>query len=274
MSHLYSRALNDLPLVFIDLETTGLSPKFGHRVCEVALLREHAGLEQGQLDALLNPGRPLDPQAAAVNGLNDAQLASAPPFATVAPTVVALTTDAVAVGHNLAFDLAFLNHEFAALGQPQLNGLSLDTLVLARRLLRCRSYNLTALCNELGLLRPSHRAMADVLAMRALFHHLRQLMAEQGIITLADALRFERGLRPGEAELELPPLVANALATQRPLRIIYSSRSTPEPTARTIHPHYLTQERNGIFLRAFCELRQDVRTFALAKIQHMELLEG
>ncbi|PDW04605.1 exonuclease domain-containing protein [Candidatus Viridilinea mediisalina] len=274
MSHLHSTPLSDLPLVFIDLETTGLNPQFGHRICEVAMLRERAGREEGQLDALLNPGRPLDPKAAAVNGLNDAQLANAPPFASVAPSVVELSTAAVAVGHNLAFDLAFLNHELVALGQPRLNEPSLDTLILARRLLRCQSYNLTALCSELGLLRPSHRAMADVLAMRALFHHLRELMAAQGITTLTAALRFERGLRPDDPEPEPPPLIAAALATQRPLRIIYSSRSTPEPTARIIYPHYLTQERNGTYLRAFCELRQDVRTFALAKIQHMELLEG
>ncbi|RRR72794.1 MAG: WYL domain-containing protein [Candidatus Viridilinea halotolerans] len=273
MSHAPTSALCDVTFVFLDLETTGLTPQAGHRICEVAILRERDGLAEGQLDTLLNPGRRLDPQAAAVNGLRDAQLAGAAPFAMVAPEVLALAHNAIAVGHNLTFDLGFLNHELAAIGQPQLSGPSLDTLILARRLLRCRSYSLTALCNELRLVRPSHRAMADVLATRALFHHLRQLMAEQGIVTLADALRFERGLRPNEAEPEGHPVIARALAEGRALRIVYSSRSTPEPTERIVHPHYLTQERNGVYLRGFCELRQDVRTFALAKIQEVELVE-
>jgi DNA polymerase III subunit epsilon len=274
MSYDPATPLSELALLFLDLETTGLEPSAGHRVCEVAMLRERAGHEEGRLDSLLAPGRPLDPRAAAVNGLCDDDLASAQPFAEVVPAITALSTGAVPVGHNLAFDITFLNLELAALGRPPLVGPSFDTLSLARRLLRTRSYSLTALCNELGLVRPSHRAMADVLAMRELFHYLRGRMAEQGILNLADALRFERGLLPGDSEPEAPPLIALALNRGQALRITYRSRSSPEPTIRVVRPLYLTQERNGIYMRAFCELRQDVRTFALAKIDQAELVSG
>jgi DNA polymerase III subunit epsilon len=266
--------LVDLALLFLDLETTGLEPGSGHRACEIAMLRERAGAEEGRLESLLAPGRPLDPRAAAVNGLCDDQLAVAPPFAAVAPAVAALAAGTVPVGHNLPFDLAFLNLELAALERPPLLGPSLDTLTLARRLLRRSSYSLTALCAELELARPSHRAMADVLALRELFHYLRGLMAAQGVLTLADALRLERGLFPGDHEPDAPPLIAMALAAGQTLRIIYRSRSSPEPTSRLVRPLYLSQERNGVYLRAFCELRQDVRTFAIAKIDHAELAEG
>jgi DNA polymerase-3 subunit epsilon len=240
----------------------------------VALLRERAGAEEGRLDCLLNPGRPLDPRAAAVNGLRDDDLAAAPPFASVAPAVEALAAGAVLVGHNLAFDLAFLGAELGALGRPPLARPSLDTLPLARRLLRKTAYNLTALAAGLGLPPPSHRAMADVLALQALFHHLRALMAELGATTLGDALRLERGVLPGTPEPEAPPLIAQALAEGRAIRIVYHSRGSPEPTTRTIRPIYLSRERSGVFLRAFCELRQDVRAFAVAKIAAVELLEG
>lgn len=265
--------LAELALLFLDLETTGLNPGSGHRICEVALLRERLGVEEGRLDSLLAPGRPLDPRAAAVNGLRDEQLAAAPSFAAVAPVVADLAAGALPIGHNLPFDLAFLNLELAALDHAPLLGPSLDTLVLARRLLRCRSYSLTALCAELDLARPSHRAMADVLATRELFHYLRGLMAAQGVLTLADALRLERGLLPGDQEPEVPPLIALALAAGQTLRIVYRSRSSPEPTTRLVRPLYLSQERSGVCLRAFCELRQDVRTFAIAKIDHAELAE-
>ncbi|NTU79910.1 MAG: 3'-5' exonuclease, partial [Chloroflexales bacterium] len=137
--------LEDLPLLFLDLETTGLDLASGHRVCEVALLRERAGSEEGRLDCLLAPGRLLDPRAAAVNGLRDEELAAAPLFAAVAPATEALAAGAVLVGHNVAFDLAFLAAELGALGRPPLASPSLDTLPLARRLLRCRSYSLAAL---------------------------------------------------------------------------------------------------------------------------------
>ncbi len=266
--------LTAIPLLFLDLETTGLDLAAGHRVCEVALLRERAGTEEDRLDCLLNPGRRLDPHAAAVNGLRDDDLAVAPSFVTVAPTIETLATEAVLVGHNLAFDLAFLSAELQVIGRPPLTSPSLDTLPLARRLLRRSSYSLKALANELGLPPPTHRAMADVLALQALFHHLRGLMATLGAVTLGDALRFERGVLPGAPEPEASPLITQALAEGRTLRIVYHSRSSPEPTTRTIHPIYLSCERGGVYLRAFCELRQNVRAFAIEKIAAIELLDG
>lgn len=263
--------LDDLPLVFLDLETTGLDPGAGHRVCEVALLREYAGVEIGRLVSLVAPGRPLDPGAAAVNGLDEARLASAPPFARVAPAITALVDEAVLVGHHLHFDLAFLTAELTLLGQPALANPGLDTLSLARRLVRRPSYSLSALAANLGLPAPSHRAMADVLTTRALFHHLRGLLANLEIVTLSDVMRFERGLRPGIAEPAPPPLIARALAEGRALRIVYRSRRSPTSTTRTVRPIDLTLESRGVYLRAFCELRQNLRVFAIAQIEQIDL---
>jgi DNA polymerase-3 subunit epsilon len=265
--------LSELPLLFLDLETTGLDPGAGHRVAEVALLRTEGGHELSRLDSLVNPGRPLDPSAAAVNGLRDEDLAVAPPFVALAPTVTTLATGAVLVGHNVRFDLTFLAAELRAAGEPPLVGPVLDTLALARRLLRRRSYSLAALCAELGLPAPTHKAMDDVEATRALFWALTSLMADLGINTLGEAVRLERGLAPGVAEPQPPALIAQALAEGRALRIVYRSRSSPEPMARTVRPIYLSVESSGLYLKAFCELRQDVRAFAIAKIELMELAE-
>ncbi len=264
--------LDELPLIFLDLETTGLALAAGHRVAEVALLRVRGAHEEGRLVSMVNPGRPLDPGAAAVNGLSDELLAEAPPFAMLAPALKQLTAGAVLVGHNVRFDLMFLQHELAACGQPPIAEHCLDTLTLARRLMRRRSYSLAALASELGLPAPTHRALDDALATQALFAHLVARMAELGILTLGDALRLERGLLPGAGEPEPPPLVAQALAEGRALRILYRSRGQPAPTARVVQPITLTLEGNGVYLQAFCELRQDVRAFALARIEAAELV--
>jgi DNA polymerase-3 subunit epsilon len=268
-------ALN-LPLaealfVFLDLETTGLGVAAGHRICEVAMLRERAGAEEARLETLVAPGRPLDPRAAAVNGLRDDELAVAPPFAAVAPAAAALLDGAVLVGHNLPFDLAFLRAEFGTVGMTLSTRPCLDTLALARRLLQRSSYSLGALAAALALPTPSHRAMADVVATRGLFHYLRAMMAELDVMTLGDALRFERGVLPGTLEPEAPALIVRALAEGLALRIVYRSRSAPEATERTVRPIALTRERSGVYLRAFCELRQDVRAFAIAKIEAIEI---
>jgi DNA polymerase-3 subunit epsilon len=265
------RDLHDIPLVFFDLETTGLDLRDGHRVCEVAMLRVRGGLVEDYLGALARPGRRLDPQAAAVNGFNDAELALAPPFYAVAGRISAMARGAVLIAHNLPFDMAFLKAELARIGQPALGSPALDTLALARRLLRRPSYSLAALAVDLQLPAPSHRALADVLALRGLFAHLQAAMAELGVTTLGDAVRLERGLLPGMPELGAPPTIARALSEGRALAIRYHSRSTPEAITRTIWPLYLTRESSGTFLRAYCELRQDVRAFALDKIEAADL---
>jgi DNA polymerase-3 subunit epsilon len=266
--------LHAAPVVFFDLETTGLDLRAGHRVCEVALLRMHGATEAGRIDSLVNPGRPLDPAAAAINGLNDAQLAAAPPFAALAAPVLEHLRGALLVAHNLPFDQAFLNNELAALGYAPPILPTLDTLILSRRLLRQRSHSLAALAAQFNLPPPSHRAMDDVRTLAALFRHFAAQMADLGVRTVADAIRFERGLLPGAPEPEAPPLVARALSERRLLHIVYASRSEGVPTARTVRPLYLTVETAGLYLRAFCYLRNDVRTFALAKIVQMELLEA
>lgn len=274
MRDLFFRPLAELPIVLFDLETTGLDLRFGHRVCEIALLRVRGETVEGRLDTLINPGRPLDPSAAAVNGLDDAQLAAAPPFSELAPTLAGLFDGAVLVAHNLPFDLAFLGEELRRLGQPGPANPTLDTLILARRLIRRPSHSLAALASALGLPRPTHRAMDDVNTLRALFEHLLEQMADLGIHTLEDAQRLERGLLPGAPAPTPPPLVAQAIAEGRLLQISYRSRGSQEPTQREIRPLYLTREMGGVYLRAYCYLRNDVRTFALEKIVTMALADA
>ncbi|NNJ12994.1 WYL domain-containing protein [Chloroflexales bacterium ZM16-3] len=263
--------LTDIPLSFFDLETTGLDLREGHRVCEIALLRVRGGMVEDYLGTTVRPGRKLDPQAAAVNGFDDEELAAAAPFYAAAGRVAALARGAVLIAHNLPFDMAFLNAELAHIDQPSLIGPTLDTLTLARRLLRRQFYSLAALASDLKLTAPTHRALADVLSLRDLFTYLQAAMSERGIETLGDAMRLERGLLPGAPEPDAPPLIARALAEGRPLSIRYRSRSSPESITRTIRPIYLTSETNGTYLRAYCELRQDVRAFAINKIEEAEL---
>ncbi len=271
----YGLPLAELPLVFFDVETTGLEPADGHRICELALAREWHGTLQAAYETLINPEREMDRGAQAVHGLDAAVLAHAPRFAQVQAQVVDLLSDAVLVAHNAAFDVRFLNHELRRAGQPLLHLPVLDTLVLARRLLRLKAYNLTALAESCGLQqRPSHRAMQDVLTLRELFAHLMTLLAEQEQLTTLDGvLRFQRGLRPSDPEPTPPPLIAQALAERRVLRIRYRSRSVPDGMQRDILPLEVIQEASGLNVRAYCYHRGDVRVFALKKIEQIELLD-
>lgn len=264
--------LDQLPLVFLDVETTGLYPGAGHRVCEVALVRAVGERTAASFATLVDPQRDLDAGAAAVNGITPALLAGAPPFAAVADALLALLDGAVLVAHNAPFDCAFLAAELARLGRPAPAEPALDTLVLSRRLLRRSSHSLRALAADLGLPAPTHRALSDTLALRGLFAFLAGRMALVGVHTLGDTLRLQRGLLPGQPDPVPPPPIDQALAEGRMLRIVYASNTTLVPVERLVRPLDLTLESSGLYLRAFCYLRNDVRSFVLSKIEAMELV--
>ncbi|MGQ9481025.1 exonuclease domain-containing protein [Chloroflexus sp.] len=259
--------ITDVPLLFFDVETTGLEIQAGHRICEVAMLRWEHGQEVGRINTLINPERELDPQAAQINGLQPAALNNAPLFTDIAPQIVQISQNAVRIAHNLPFDESFLNMELCRAGYPPFTGPALDTLELARRLgIRRGSLSLVALATTFGLPAPTHRAMDDVLTLRALFDRFVNEMVSLGVITLGEVLRFARGLLPNDPEPEAPPPLAAALATGSTLRIVYTSKSNPEPLERRIRPIELVVEPNGISVRAFCYMRNDIRNFLLSRI--------
>ncbi len=166
--------LEDVEFVVVDTETTGGSPA-SSALTEVAAARFRYGARLGTYETLVDPGVPIPPFISRLTGIGDHTVRGAPPIRAVLPSFVAFVGQGVLVGHNLPFDVGFLNAALRAAGHPPLSGLCVDTLALARRLLRpdvpdCRLSTLAS-CLRLAH-RPSHRALADVLATADLLHHL------------------------------------------------------------------------------------------------------
>src|SRR4029453_16012693 len=101
-----------LPLLALDLETTGLAPA-RDRVVQVAAVALGGGhiLDEPRMDRLVDPGLPIPETASRIHGLRDADVAGAPRFGTIAAELGPLLASRAIVGHKLAFDLAFLRHE-------------------------------------------------------------------------------------------------------------------------------------------------------------------
>ncbi|MCC6315235.1 MAG: GIY-YIG nuclease family protein [Thermomicrobiales bacterium] len=150
--------------VAIDVETTGLKPS-SQRIVEIAAIRYADGEEIERFESLVNPGRRLPKYVAELTGLDDATLAEAPPFSDVAEQVLAAIGGALLVGHNVGFDIAFLNAELQRLGRPILINERLDTMGLAVRLMPgTRKPGLQTVAEKLGVVARSskrHRAGMD-----------------------------------------------------------------------------------------------------------------
>lgn len=173
----------------VDIETTGGSPA-NAAITEVAAATFRHGELQATFSSLVNPGMPVPPYVAVLTGITDEMVSDAPAPGVVLPQLVDFVGDSVLVGHNVHFDLRFLNHTLQALELPDLGhpDRSLDTLTLARRMLRGQVPNckLATLAGSLSLAhQPSHRALHDVLATGDLLHLLLARAARLGVTDAA-----------------------------------------------------------------------------------------
>ncbi len=150
--------------ISVDVETTGLSPSEGDRVCEIALLRFLRGSVIDSLVSLVNPLRPISPGASAVNGITDSMVAGAPLFSDLYPRILSFVGEELLVFHNAPFDLAFLREEARLAGGEWPPNRVVDTLGLARRSGRFRSNSLSDVCRDLGISTLFHRAEGDAYA--------------------------------------------------------------------------------------------------------------
>lgn len=107
------------PLVVLDVETTGPDPATA-RVVEVALVTLRPdGQRAPAWSRRVNPQCHIPPEASAVHGITDADVAAAPTFRELAPEVSALLAGADLAGYNLrTFDLPVLEREFSLSGVP------------------------------------------------------------------------------------------------------------------------------------------------------------
>lgn len=151
-------------LIILDVETTGFRPDEGHEIVELAAQKILGSNILEEFHALLRPSRPLDPEVIAIHGITDELLAlEGRPAGDVIPEFVRFAGTDTLVGHNVGFDLGFLNAHLERLGLPKLMNPTIDTLEVARRLLILPSYSLEKVAQYLKVPQPeAHRALADV----------------------------------------------------------------------------------------------------------------
>lgn len=98
----------------LDFETTGLSP-VGDRVIEVGLIKvNEEGRPVAFFQRLINPERPVG--ATHIHGITDADIANAPTFSEISEELIKRLRTHVIVGHNLGFDMSFLDSELGRVG--------------------------------------------------------------------------------------------------------------------------------------------------------------
>lgn len=154
----------DSPLVIFDVETTGMRPDYGHEIVEIAAQKILADRVLDEFYTLIQASRPLEEEATRVHGITDALLAAEGKTASEAfPAFMEFIGSHTLVGHNVGFDVAFVNAHLKRLGLPLLANPTIDTLGIAKRYLILPSYSLGKVAQYLRVPQTeAHRAKADV----------------------------------------------------------------------------------------------------------------
>ncbi|HAM02664.1 MAG TPA: hypothetical protein DCQ30_10650 [Acidimicrobiaceae bacterium] len=200
--------LYDVRFVVLDVETTGGSPDEASLI-EIGAAAFLAGEELASFETFVDPGTEIPPFVSELTGITDDMVRAAPSPQIAVPQLVSLIGDAVVVGHNVAFDLGFLDAALAGCGRPPLTNAVVDTLALARRLVRdevpdCALGTLAAVLRLAH--RPAHRALADALATADLLHRLIEGATGYGVLRLSELLALPYRLAP------IPVSAAGSLA--------------------------------------------------------------
>ena len=162
--------------IVLDTETTGLDPRHGHRIIEVACIEmENRRLTGRHLHKYVNPEREIDEGAQAVHGISLEFLADKPKFADIADEFLEFINGAELVIHNAPFDLGFLYAELSRLDRVPVeticNGVT-DTLRMAKDLHPGKRNSLDALCERYEIdnsQRTLHGALLDTELLAEVF---------------------------------------------------------------------------------------------------------
>ena len=179
------KTFQETEFVIFDVETTGLSPGMGDRVIEVAALKVKNLEPVEEFHSFVNPGREISPGAFMVNGITTEMLAGSPRIERVLPRLLNFLANTVIVGHNIKFDLGFLNHEVRIAGIPwDKEWKTICTIKMARSLLPgLGRYPLWLVARRLGVeARQEHRALADVYLTLSVFRRLVEIAEKKSVI--------------------------------------------------------------------------------------------
>lgn len=154
--------------IFLDTETTGLSPENGDRIVEIGCVELiNRKLTGNNLHFYLNPERDSHEDALKVHGISNEFLKDKPKFGEIADALLEYLQGADVLIHNAPFDVGFINKELELQKRPPLktyvNSVA-DTLVMAKDMFPGKRNSLDALCDRLGVdnsNRTLHGALLD-----------------------------------------------------------------------------------------------------------------
>tara|TARA_B100001027_G_scaffold140001_1_gene97323 strand:- start:68 stop:730 length:663 start_codon:yes stop_codon:yes gene_type:complete len=163
--------------IFLDIETTGLSFKDGHRIVEIACIETNELIPTKKIfHKTINPERDVPEEAYKVHGFSSKYLSDKPKFLEVVDEFILFIKNKDLIIHNAPFDIGFLNHELKMINKEIISkNKIIDTLEVARGKYPGTSNSLDALCKRFNVdlsRRTKHNALLDCDLLREVYINL------------------------------------------------------------------------------------------------------
>jgi DNA polymerase-3 subunit epsilon len=185
--------LRETTFTVVDLETTGGSAA-ADAITEIGAVRVRGGQILGEFQTLVDPGIGITPFVSVLTGITDAMVARAPRIESVLPSFLEFAAGSVLVAHNAPFDIGFLKAACAGASLAWPGNATLDTAVLARRVLtrdevpNCKLATLAPFFGSATV--PIHRALDDARATVDVLHGLIARLGSVGVQSLPELRAF------------------------------------------------------------------------------------
>lgn len=182
-------SLIDLPVVSLDLETTGLDVR-RDRILSIGIVRIQSGhiYTATSLDLLVKPGIPIPERSINVHGITEEVIASAPDLPEVWDQISKFVDGSVIVGHQIGYDLAMLRAEAERHGLPAIDRPALDTMEMYSALTQDPRRGLDDAADALGVgVFGRHTALGDALVTGEVYLAMLRPLVERGVLTFGAA---------------------------------------------------------------------------------------
>ena len=270
--------LDEAHFTVFDVETTGLYPYSGDKICEIAAIRYAPKAKRlKKFHTLIDPQREISYGAFSVNGITEDMVRGQPKVEDMMPQFMKFIEGSVLVAYNAGFDLGFIE---CALGE-NIGNLAgyyiIDALRLARRLfVGLDRYNLGHVSEHLGISSSQeHRAMSDAEMTRKLFNKELQILRAEGVSSVEE-IAFTR--RDPAQKIKTTKdykivMIEAAICAGKKMDIYYKSAWSGAATRRIVTPKEIREGYDKSYLIAYCHEKNGDRNFRIDCITDLKVVE-
>ena len=155
--------MNNTPVIVLDFETTGLSPRYGDRAIEIGAVRIENSMIVDRFQSLMNPGFRISSFIESYTGIGNDMIEAAPPCEEVMGQFAEFIADFPLVAHNASFDRKFLDAELGYIRRSRKSKMACTMLAARRVYPDAPNHKLRTLVSYCGIYTNGtfHRALAD-----------------------------------------------------------------------------------------------------------------